>query len=281
MNNFQSQLLPTSQSLSTIWETTPDLQYPLLPILFMASPEPIASSSQRTLQPQAIPSHPPSPILLLPNLELMEPQVEMVHPLLHCTSPDCLCALANLGGGQLEIMVWELVRYPNRSLHEIYPWDHDCLVRAVLSQAGTALLYLSIVEGDDYFMVMYHNLPHLLPLQQQCKEMMEIEIAPWCLHLMNLKKVYPQSQMPLPMETVHLAETQTVIPFWIQVGETGAETSICTLRYTDEIIGQAYEAARWAFPATTKDCKPFTVHNQGWEILDAISFLLPMWIFSS
>ena len=114
----------------------------------------------------------------MPNLKLMEPQVEILHPLPRYASPDCLRALANLGGRQLEIMVRELARYLDRSLHEIYPWDHDCLVRAVLSQVGTALLHLSIIKGDDYFVAMYRDLPHLLPLQQQCKEMMEIEIAP-------------------------------------------------------------------------------------------------------
>ena len=57
-----------------------------------------------------------------------------------------------------------------------------------------------------------------------------------------------------------------VIPFRIQVGETGAETPICALRYADETIGQAYEATGWAFPATTEDCKSFTIHDQGWEI---------------
>ena len=57
-----------------------------------------------------------------------------------------------------------------------------------------------------------------------------------------------------------------VMPFWIQVSETGAETPICTLRYADETIGQAYEAAGWAFSTTTENCKSFTVHNQGWEI---------------
>ena len=68
------------------------------------------------------------------------------------------------------------------------------------------------------------------------------------------------------MDQVHLAEAQTVIPFRIQVSETRAETPICALRYTDETIGQAYEATGWAFPATTEDCKSFTVHDQGWEI---------------
>ena len=57
-----------------------------------------------------------------------------------------------------------------------------------------------------------------------------------------------------------------VISFWIQVSETGAKTPICALKYVDETIGQAYEAVGWAFPATTKDCKSFTIHNQGWEI---------------
>ena len=139
-------------------------------------------------------------------------------------------------------------------------------MRAVLSQAGTAPLHLSIVEGDDYFVATYRNLPHLLPLQQQRKELMEIEIAPRRLRLMNLEKVYPQLQMPLPMDQVHLAEARTVILFQIQVGETRVKTPICALRYADETIGQAYEAAGWAFPATTEDCKSFTVHDQGWEI---------------
>ena len=139
----------------------------------------------------------------MPNLELMGPQAEIQHPLPRCASPDHLCALANLGGGQLEIMVHELARYPDGSLHEIYPWDRDCLVRAVLCQAGTGLLHLSIVEGDDYFVVTYRDLPHLLPLQQQHKELMEIEIAPRRLRLMNLEKVYLQFQMPLPMDQVH------------------------------------------------------------------------------
>ena len=78
----------------------------------------------------------------------------------------------------MEIMVQELARYPDGSLHKIYPWDHNCLVRAVLKQAGTAPLHLSTVEDNNYFMAMYHELPHLLPLQQQHKETMEIEIAP-------------------------------------------------------------------------------------------------------
>ena len=72
--------------------------------------------------------------------------------------------------------------------------------------------------------------------------MMEIEIAPQRLCLINLEKVYPQLQMPLPMQTVHLVKAQMVIPFQIQVDETGAETPICALRYADETIGQAYEA---------------------------------------
>ena len=139
-------------------------------------------------------------------------------------------------------------------------------MKAVLSQAGTTLLHLSIVEGDNYFVVTYCDLPHLLPLQQQCKEMMEIEIAPRCLCPMNLEKVYPQFQMPLPMDQVHRAEARMVIPFRIQVAETGAEDHICALRYADETIGQAYEAAGWAFPATTEGCKSFTIHDQGWEI---------------
>ena len=83
---------------------------------------------------------------------------------------------------------------------------------------------------------------------------------------MNLEKVYPQLQMPLPMDRVHLAEARTVIPFRIQVSETGAETPICALRYADETIGQAYEATGWTFPATTENCKSFTIHDQGWEI---------------
>ena len=178
----------------------------------------------------------------MPNLELMGPQAEIQHPLPRRASPDRLRTLANLGGRQLEIMVCELARYPDRSLHKIYPWDRDCLVRAVLNQAGIALLHLSIVEGDDYFVVTYRNLPHLLPLQQQHKELMEIEIAPRRLHLMNLEKVYPQLQMPLPLDRVHLVEARTVIPFRIQVSETRAETPICALRYADETIGQAYEA---------------------------------------
>ena len=57
-----------------------------------------------------------------------------------------------------------------------------------------------------------------------------------------------------------------VIPFWIQVIETRAKISICTLCYTDETIGQAYEAAGWAFLAAIEDCKSFTIHDQGWEI---------------
>ena len=193
-NFFQSQSLPTSHNPSIKRSQTPELQYPLFPAQFMASPQPVDSlEGQRPLLPQAILSCPPSPHLpLLPNLELMGPQAEIQHPLLHCASPDCLCALANLGGRQLEIMVQELVRYPDGSLHEIYPWDHDCLVRAVLSQTGTTLFHLSIIEGDDHFIAMYCDQPHLLPLQQQCKEMREIEIAPRCLHLMNLKKVYSQ-----------------------------------------------------------------------------------------
>ena len=83
---------------------------------------------------------------------------------------------------------------------------------------------------------------------------------------MNLEKVYPQLQMPLSIEMMHLVEAQMVILFQIQVSENGAETSICALRYTDETIGQAYEAVGWAFPAATEDCKSFTIHNQGWEI---------------
>ena len=178
----------------------------------------------------------------------------------------CPLSRTKCNSRQLEIMVWELARYPVRSLHKIYPWDHDCLVRAVLSQAGTAPLHLPIIEGDDYFVTTFHKQPHLLPLQQQHKEMIEIEIALQCLHLMNFKKVYPQLQMPLSMETVHLAEAQMEIPFWIQVSETGADTPICTLRYADETIGQAYEAVGWAFPAATEYCKSFTIHDQGWEI---------------
>ena len=165
---------------------------------------------------QAIPSRPPLPqLLLLLNLELMRPQAEIQHPLSCCTSPDHLYTLANLDGRQLEIMVQELVRYPDGSLHKIYPWNHDCLVRAVLSQAETTLLHLSIIKGDNYFVVTFCDQPYLLPLQQQCKEMREIKIAPQYLCLMNLKKVYPQLQMPLLMETVHLAEAQMVIPFRI------------------------------------------------------------------
>ena len=178
-NSFQSQLLLILQNPLTFRMHTPELVYPLLPILFMASPEPIISSSQRMPPPQAILSCPLSPQIPLPlNLELIGPQAEIQHPLLRHASPDHLCALTNLGGGQLEIMVRELIRYPDGSLHEIYSWDCDCLVRAILSQAGTALLHLSIVKGDDYFVVTYCDQPHLLPLQQQHKEMMEIEIAP-------------------------------------------------------------------------------------------------------
>ena len=162
---YQTQSLHTSQNPSTSRMLSPELLYPLSPILFTASPEPIASSSEATLQPQAIPLCPPPPIPLVPNLELMEPQAEIHHPLLRCANPDRLHALTNLGGGQLEIMVCELARYPDRSLHKIYPWDRDCLVRAVLKQAGTAPLHLSIVKGDDYFVATYHDLPHLLPLQ--------------------------------------------------------------------------------------------------------------------
>ena len=66
------------------------------------------------------------------------------------------------------------------------------------------------------------------------------------------------------METVHLVESRIVFPFWIQVSETGAKTPICALIYADETIGQAYEAAGWSFPtATNKDCKSFTIHDQG------------------
>ena len=84
---------------------------------------------------------------------------------------------------------------------------------------------------------------------------------------MNLEKVYPQLQMLLPMETVHLAESRIVIPFWIQVSETGAKTPICALQYANETIDQAYETAGWSFPtATAKDCKSFMIHNQGWQI---------------
>ena len=79
-------------------------------------------------------------------------------------------------------------------------------MRAVLSQTGTAPFHLSIIKDNDHFIITYYEQPHLLPLQQQCKEMMEIEIAPQHLHLMNLEKVYLQIQMPLPMEMVHLVE---------------------------------------------------------------------------
>ena len=107
----------------------------------------------------------------------MGPQAEIQYPLLCHTSPDCFCTLANLGGGQLEIMVQELTRYSDGSLHEIYPWDHDYLVRAVLSQMGTVLFYLSIIKDDEHFITTFHNQPHLLQLQQQHKKMMEIEIT--------------------------------------------------------------------------------------------------------
>ena len=72
--------------------------------------------------------------------------------------------------------------------------------------------------------------------------------------------------MLLPMEMVHLATLWMVIPFWIQVSETGAETPLSVLRYVDETIGQAYEAARWAFPTTAEDHKSFTIHDKDWEI---------------
>ena len=205
-NFFQSQSLHTSQNPSTSRMPSPELLYPLSPIPFTASPESIASSSQETLQLLDILSRPLSPIPPMPNLELMGPQAEIQHPLPIRASPDRLRALANLAGGQLETMKRELVRYPDGSLHEIYPWDRDCLVRAALKQQGTAPLHLSIVKGDDYFVATYHELPHLLPLQHQRNETREIEIAPQCLHWMNLEKVYPQFQMPLPMDQVHLAE---------------------------------------------------------------------------
>ena len=57
-----------------------------------------------------------------------------------------------------------------------------------------------------------------------------------------------------------------VIPFWIQISETGVKTPIFIFRYVDNTIGQAYEAAGWAFPTVTGDCKSFTIHDQGWEI---------------
>ena len=244
---------------------TPELQYPPSPIPFTASPEPIPYLAIHTLEPQAILSRQPTPPLPPPNFELMEYQLH--HPRPCHASPTQLCALANLGGGQLEIMVQELVQNPDGSLDEIYPWDRDCLVRAALHQMETAPFHISIIEGDDHFVTSFRNLPHLLPLQHQRKQLMEIEIAPRHLQPMNLEKVYLQLVMPLQMETVHLTESRIVIPFRIQVGETGAKTPICALHYADETIGQTYEAAGWAFSAATlEDNKSFTIHDQGWEI---------------
>ena len=139
MSPFQS--LPVQQSHLTRENLTPKLQYLLSPILFTASPEPLpitqqvsSSANLNSLQVWDIPSCPPSLYLLLQNLKLMELQIEVHHLLPYCASPEQLCALANLGGGQLKAIRQELIRYPNRSLYKIFPWDHNCLVRAVLHQ---------------------------------------------------------------------------------------------------------------------------------------------------
>ena len=128
-------------------------------------------------------------------------------------------------------MAQELVRYPDRSLYEIYPWDWDCLVRAVLYQTGTVPYYITIIKGDKYFAAVFRDQSLLHLLQHQHKKIMEIEIIPQHLHLMNLEKIYPQLQVSLSIEMVHLAKLRMIIPFQLQVSETRVETSISALRY--------------------------------------------------
>ena len=210
MNTSKFQSLLISQNPLINRSLTPELQYPPSPISFMASSELLiqieSSSVNPSIPAEDILSCPPSPCLPLQNFNIMELQVEVHHPLPCHTSPDQLCALVNLGGRQLEAMRRELIRYPDGRLHEIFLWDCDCLVRAVLHQTGAAPFHLSIIEDDEYFITTFRDQPHLLPLQQQHKETMQIEITPQHLCLMNLKKVYLQLQMPLLMKMVYLAE---------------------------------------------------------------------------
>ena len=125
-------LLPTTTAMSQFLlhplspnsfkrSQTPELMYPLSPIPFMASPEPLTYSIVNTPEPWAILSCQPTPPLPPPTFELMEYQLH--HPLPRRASPNRLRALTNLGGGQLEIMVRELVRNPDGSMDKIYPWD--------------------------------------------------------------------------------------------------------------------------------------------------------------
>ena len=58
-----------------------------------------------------------------------------------------------------------------------------------------------------------------------------------------------------------------VFPFQIQTYETGVRHLVNTLTFWIEIIGEAYEAAGWAFPtATFEDARSFAIHDQGLEI---------------
>ena len=173
-----------------------------------------------------------------------------------------------MNGVKPEEMREQVMCYPNGSMHIAHPWDLDCFIDAVLRQLQSEAFYLHIydIPRDELTLSIFTQPPVLLLLQDQQKEVIEIEIAPRQIKRMNLDPVYSQIQIPLDLGDV-LNSPRMVFPFHIQTCETGARHPINALMFWMETIGEAYEAAGWAFStATYEDTRSFTIHDQGWEI---------------